>query len=240
MHLLRTASKLTKHSSNVPPYMVISSMMSHRSRRRPQTPRHFLDTPYPTVQHDQYRPIVPTKPIGPTYLHPPPQPIYATQAAQRPPMQFHHQYRALPLPRSIRQFSQIGMPLSQAFHRAGHDTNSYAALRHAIQDLIDQGRVDLGRPGVTIDPLPTHETGVVPPPPRGVHLIEFVGDEIFMMGWDGEAPQPIHLDVIASSEPVLQISHNDDDLHLTRFTFDEVPVVSLEDDSRDTVPMSFD
>ena len=59
--------------------------------------------------------------------------------------------------------------------------------------MIDQGLVDLGRPGVTTDPLPTHDTRVVPPPPRRVHLIESVGDEIFMMGWDGEAPQPISL-----------------------------------------------
>ena len=47
-------------------------------------------------------------------------------------------------------------------------------------------------------------------------------------------------DVIASSKPVLQISHNEDDLHLTGFSFDEVQVVSLENDSRDIVPMSFD
>ena len=39
---------------------------------------------------------------------------------------------------------------------------------------------------------------------------------------------------------MLQISHSDDDLHLTGFIFDEVPVVSLEDDSRDVVSMSFD
>ena len=75
----------------------------------------------------------------------------------------------------------------------GHDTDSCAALRHAIQDLIDKGLVDLGCPGVNIDPLPTHDTRVVPPPPGGIHLIEFLGDEIFMMGWDGEAPQPICL-----------------------------------------------
>ena len=47
-------------------------------------------------------------------------------------------------------------------------------------------------------------------------------------------------DVVTSSEPVLQISHSEDDLHLTGFTFDEVQVVSLGDDSRDMVPMSFD
>ena len=47
-------------------------------------------------------------------------------------------------------------------------------------------------------------------------------------------------DVITFSEPVLQISHSEDDLHLTGFTFDEVQVISLEDDRRDMVPMSFD
>ena len=59
--------------------------------------------------------------------------------------------------------------------------------------MIDQGLVDLGRLGVTTDPLPTHDTRVVPPPLGGIHSIEFLGDEIFMMGWDGEAPQPIYL-----------------------------------------------
>ena len=47
-------------------------------------------------------------------------------------------------------------------------------------------------------------------------------------------------DVVTSSELVLQISHNEDDLHLTGFIFDEIQVVSLEDDNRDMVPMSFD
>ena len=47
-------------------------------------------------------------------------------------------------------------------------------------------------------------------------------------------------DVVTSSKPILQINHNEDDLHLTGFTFDEVQVVSLGDDSRDMVPMSFD
>ena len=41
---------------------------------------------------------------------------------------------------------------------------------------------------MTTDPLPTHDTRVVPLPPEGVHLFESVGDKIFMMGWDGEAP----------------------------------------------------
>ena len=46
-------------------------------------------------------------------------------------------------------------------------------------------------------------------------------------------------DVVTSFEPVLQISHNEDDLHVG-FVFYEVQVVSLEDGNRDMVPMSFD
>ena len=47
-------------------------------------------------------------------------------------------------------------------------------------------------------------------------------------------------DVVTSSEPMLHIIHSEDDLHLTEFTFYEIQVVSLEDDNRDRVPMSFD
>ena len=46
---------------------------------------------------------------------------------------------------------------------------------------------------MTTYPFPTHDIRVVPPPLGGVHLIEFVGNEIFMMGWDGEGPQSISL-----------------------------------------------
>ena len=202
-------------------------MTGHRSPRHPPFQRQFSDTPYQMIGRGQYRPATPFRPVGPTFLHQPPQPVYATQAPQRPHVQYHLQYRAPPPPRPTRPFTQLGMPLSRAFQRlvegglivplpprpppqptppgfrtdlhcayhqrAGHDTDSCAALRHAIQDLIDQGLVDLGRPGVTTDPLPTHDTRAVPPPPGGVHLIEYSGDEIFMMGWDGEAPQPISL-----------------------------------------------
>ena len=59
--------------------------------------------------------------------------------------------------------------------------------------FIDQGLVDLGRPTIATDPLPTHATRVVPPPPRGIHLIEHTEGDIFMMGWDGKAPQSIIL-----------------------------------------------
>ena len=60
--------------------------------------------------------------------------------------------------------------------------------RHAIHDLIDQGLVDLGNPVVTTDLFPTHDARAVPPPTSGVHSVEFLRDEIFMMGWDVEAP----------------------------------------------------
>ena len=46
--------------------------------------------------------------------------------------------------------------------------------------------------------------------------------------------------MIISAEPVLQISHSDDDLLLTGFTFDEVQTLELEDFCRDFVAMSFD
>ena len=202
-------------------------MTGHRSPRHPPFQRRFSDTPYQMIGRGQYRPATPFRPVGPTLLHQPPQPVYATQAPQRPLVQYHQQYRAPPPLRPARQFTQLWMPLNRAFQRlveggliiplpprpplqptppgfrgdlhyayhqrAGHDTDNCAALKHVIQDLIDQGLVDLGSPTMTTHPLPTHDTRSVPPPPGGVHLIEYSGDEIFMMGWDGEAPQPISL-----------------------------------------------
>nr|CAN69270.1 hypothetical protein VITISV_025970 [Vitis vinifera] len=47
-------------------------------------------------------------------------------------------------------------------------------------------------------------------------------------------------DVFISAEPVLQISHSDDDFFLTGFTFDEVHTLEIEDFCRDFVAMSFD
>ena len=79
--------------------------------------RQFSDTPYQMTQRGQYRPASPFRPVGPTYLHSPPQPVYATQAPQRPHVQYHQQYRAPPPPRPARQFTQLGMPLSRAFQR---------------------------------------------------------------------------------------------------------------------------
>ena len=46
---------------------------------------------------------------------------------------------------------------------------------------------------MTKDLLPTHDAKAVPLPMSSVHSVEFLGDEIFILGWDGEAPQPISL-----------------------------------------------
>ncbi|KAL6310559.1 hypothetical protein AAG906_015297 [Vitis piasezkii] len=47
-------------------------------------------------------------------------------------------------------------------------------------------------------------------------------------------------DMISSSEPVLQISHGEEDLLLTGFTFDEIQTLEIQDFCRDFVAMSFD
>ena len=47
-------------------------------------------------------------------------------------------------------------------------------------------------------------------------------------------------DMFIFVEPVLQISHSDDDFLLTGFTFDEVHALKMEDFFRDFVAMSFD
>ena len=92
-------------------------MTRHRSPRHPLFQRQFSDTPYQMIHRDQYRPATPFRPARLTYLHPPPQPVYATRAPQRPPVQYHQQYRAPPPPRPARQFTQLRIPLSRAFQR---------------------------------------------------------------------------------------------------------------------------
>ena len=47
-------------------------------------------------------------------------------------------------------------------------------------------------------------------------------------------------DMFASPEPVLQISHSEDDLFFIGFMFDEVQTLEIENFCRDFVAMSFD
>ncbi|RVW91816.1 hypothetical protein CK203_045934 [Vitis vinifera] len=137
------------------------------------------------LSDDQHKPVAPYRSAGPTYLHPAPQPrlVEGGLIAPLPPRPPPH-----PAPPGFRT------NLHCVYHqRASHDTEIGVMQRHTIQDLIDQGLVDLGRLTMTTDPLPTHDTRAILPPVGGVHLIEFSGYEIFMMGWDGEASQPISL-----------------------------------------------
>ena len=47
-------------------------------------------------------------------------------------------------------------------------------------------------------------------------------------------------DTYSTSEPVLEISHGDDDLFLTGFTFDKIQTVQVEQFCRDHVALPFD
>ena len=108
-----------------------------------------------------------------------------TALALRPPPQ--------PMP------PQFRMDLHCAYHRGpGHDTNHCTSLRHAIQDLIDQGLVHLGQPSVTTNPLPAHTSQAVPPPADGIHFMDFIklDNHIHMLSWDESVSKPIVADGI--------------------------------------------
>ena len=91
------------------------------------------------------------------------------------------------------------MDLHCAYHQGpGHETNRCTALRHAIQDLIDQGLVHLGQPSVTQNPLPAHTTHAVPPSAGGIHFLDFadLDDHVHMLSEDDSDLEPIMPDVI--------------------------------------------
>ncbi|WKA12991.1 hypothetical protein VitviT2T_030331 [Vitis vinifera] len=202
---------------------------SHQYRSR--APRLTFDQTYQTqtlvlpsyATQGIERPAVSYTPTG--------QPCYAAQFTPRPAPLYPRpraQQTSTPFAsRTQRQFSQIGMPLSQAlrklietglltaltprplpqpipaqfrmdlhyaYHQGpGHETDRCTALRHAIQDLIDQGLVHLGQPSVTTNPLPTHTTHAVPPPADGIHFLDFdeIDDHVHMLSWDDPDPEPI-------------------------------------------------
>ena len=89
-------------------------------------------------------------------------------------------------PRPLPQFvhPHFRMDLHCAYHQGpGHTTDQCTALRHVVQDLIDQGIVQLGQPSISSNPLPTYSTHAVPPPVGGIHSIDFVEfeDRIHML-----------------------------------------------------------
>ena len=91
------------------------------------------------------------------------------------------------------------MDLHCAYHQGpGHETDRCSALRHAVQDLIDQGLVHLGQLSVTTNPLPAHNTHVVPPPADDIHFLDFdeIDNHIHMLSDDDSDLEPIMPDVI--------------------------------------------
>ena len=91
------------------------------------------------------------------------------------------------------------MDLHCAYHQGlGHETDRCTALRHVVQDLIDQGLVHLGQPSVTTNLLLAHTTHVVLPPADDIHFLDFVefDDHVHMLSWDDSDLEPIVSDGI--------------------------------------------
>ncbi|RVW43742.1 hypothetical protein CK203_074132 [Vitis vinifera] len=172
-------------------------------RQRPRTPRPVYDQTHmpQTLVLPSYatqgieRPAVSYTATG--------QPCYAAQFTARPAAPYPRpgaQQTSAPFAlRTQRQFSQIGMPLSQALRKL-MEAGLLTALTprplpqaDSSSDLIDQGLVHLGQPSVTTNPLPTHTTHAVPPPAGGIHFLDFdeTDDHVHMLSWDDPDPEPI-------------------------------------------------
>ena len=87
------------------------------------------------------------------------------------------------------------LDLHCSYHQGlGHDTDHYNALRHVIQDLIDQVLVNLGQLSVTTNPLPAHSIHAMPSPLGNIHHIDLIEDDsIHVLSWDDGLPDPIVL-----------------------------------------------
>ncbi|RVX11289.1 Gypsy retrotransposon integrase-like protein 1 [Vitis vinifera] len=166
---------------------------------RPMTPTYLHPDSQPVfAAHVAERPPAPyTRPRAPQ----------TTTYVQRPPHQFAQ--LGMPLSRAFQKLTEGGLliplasrPLPQpipprfrmdlhcSYHQGpGHDTNHCTALRHAIQDLIDQGLVNLGQPSVTTNPLPAHSTHAVHPSSGDIHHMDLIEDDsIHMLSWDDGLP----------------------------------------------------
>ncbi|KAL6348491.1 hypothetical protein AAG906_008946 [Vitis piasezkii] len=171
---------------------------------RPMTPTYLHPVSQPVfAAHVTERPPAPyTRPRAPQ----------TTTYVQRPSRQFAQ--LGMPLSRAFQKLMEGGLltplapkPVPQpvpprfrldlhcSYHQGpGHDTDHCNALRHAIQDLIDQGLVNLGQPSVTTNPLPAHSTHAVPPSSGDIHHIDLIEDDsIHMLSWDDGLPEPIVL-----------------------------------------------
>ena len=158
----------THHSPYRPP-----TIKAHFSHPQYQYQLVYVQQPYIAQTSMQPRPPHPR-----TTIPLPPRPY-----AQRPARQFTP--LGMTLTRAFEKLRDAGMivPLAPrpllhlipphfllhehcSYHQIqGHDIEHCAALNHAIHDLIDSGLVNLSGPSLTTNPLPTHSTHVVPPPP---------------------------------------------------------------------------
>ncbi|RVX21709.1 hypothetical protein CK203_001150 [Vitis vinifera] len=168
------------------------SLAGMRPSRRYQTVGQTPGYYYPPSPHVQYRPPVPSRSMTPTYLHPVSQPVFAAHVAERPPAPYirpRAPQTTTYVQRPPRQFAQLGL-YPNPYHLVsgwtyivpthqgpGHDTDHCTALRHAIQDLIDQGLVNLGQPSVTTNPLPAHSTHAVHPSSGDIHHMDLIEDD---------------------------------------------------------------
>ncbi|RVW68880.1 hypothetical protein CK203_062936 [Vitis vinifera] len=125
-------------------------------------------------------------------------PYYAAQGTERLPIS----YFATGQPCYVAQFTDTKIvftagyvvePGSSETHKEPrHEIDCCTALRHAIQDLIDQGLVHLGQPSVTTNPLPAYTTHAIPLSADGINYIDFVelDDHIYMLSWDESELEP--------------------------------------------------
>ncbi|KAL6321911.1 hypothetical protein AAG906_035620 [Vitis piasezkii] len=216
------------------------SSSNQRPPRRHQPVPQLLRT-HPSYVPHQYRSRAPRPTYDQTYM---PQtlalPYYAIQGIERPPVSYTAmgqpcyaaQFVARPTTpyprpraqqtsapfalRTQRQFSRLGMLLSQALRkliepppqpippqfRMDLDCAYHQGPRHETDHCI--GLVHLGHPSVTTNPLPAHTTHVVPPPTDSMHSIDFVefDDHICMLSWDDSEPEPIVSDGICEMSGV--------------------------------------
>ncbi|KAJ9680317.1 hypothetical protein PVL29_019589 [Vitis rotundifolia] len=160
--------RLAHHSPYGPP-----PVRAHFPHPRYQYQPDYVQEPYIAQTSMQPRPPHPR-----AATHPPPRPYGQRPASQFTPL-------GMTLTRAFEKLRDVGLivplaprPLPPSisphfrlhehclYHQIqGHDTERCSALHHAIQDLIDSGLVNLSGPSVTSNPLPTHSTHAVAPPP---------------------------------------------------------------------------
>ncbi|RVW61582.1 hypothetical protein CK203_066295 [Vitis vinifera] len=99
---------------------------------------------------------------------------------------------------TVRHAVELGSSEAYRGWGPGHETDRCTALRHAIQDLINQGLVHLGQSSVTKNTLSAHTTHAVPPPIDDIHFLDFseLDDHIHMLSCDDLEPEPIVSDGI--------------------------------------------